>query len=180
MKQIIVGLWAVGVTLGAAYVAATSRMDAPLDDTPRLEGLRYTSLPTLSIPVVEEGRVSGYVVLRLVYTADTAVLNNLASSPDPFLSDEVFRTLYASAETEFGRLKRLDMAAFTEAVRTAVNSRMGDEVIEDLLVDGLNYVDLSDPSAAAAANAIADGAPQDVRQVVPQSATTSSLKPQES
>lgn len=179
MKLIIVGVWAVIVTLGASYGMALTRLDAPGDETPGFEGLRYTSLPTLSVPIVEEGKVSGYVVVRLVYTADSGVLRNLAAPPDPFMSDEVFRFLYANAETRFGNLSRIDIDSFVATVKSRVNERMGDEVIEDLLVDGLNYVDLSDPQAAAAANALVDGASGSVRTVTTQSVTSpSSAQPQ--
>lgn len=157
MKLIIVGVWAVLVTLGAGYGMAISRLDAPPEEGPRLEGLRYTSLPTLSVPVLEQGRVTGYVVVRVVYTADAGVLRTLAAPPDPFLSDEIFRAMYDRAETRFGNLRRIDIDEFAATVRANVNERMGAEVVEDLLVDGLNYVDLSDPTSAAAAQALADG-----------------------
>ena len=110
MKLFLVGLWTVCVTIGAGYAAAAWKLDAAqAAPKPRLEGLRYTSLPTMSVPVLEGGRVAGYVVVRLVYTADAAVLRALASEPDAFITDEVFRALYARAELQFGRLARLDL-----------------------------------------------------------------------
>lgn len=183
MKLAIIGLWAVLVTVGAGYGMAITRLDAPKDGGPSIEGLRYTSLPTMSVPVVEGGRVNGYVVVRMVYTADAGMLRSLATPPDPFLSDEVFRNLYARAETRFGALKRIDIDDFSETVRSRVNERLGAEVVEDLLVDGLNYVDLSDPAAAEAANSLAEGAamrePASVRPATPRgSAAPSSAKPQ--
>lgn len=144
MKLILVGIWAVCVTLGTGYAVAAWKMGADTNEPePRLEGLQYTSLPTLSVPVLHEGTVEGYVVVRMVYTADSSVLRTLAAEPDPFISDEVFRALYARAETSFGRLVRLDLGEFAEEVRQRVNERMGDEVVQDLLVDGLNYIDLA-------------------------------------
>ncbi|GAB5375501.1 MAG: hypothetical protein AcusKO_19630 [Acuticoccus sp.] len=171
MKLILVGIWAVCVTLGTSYAVASFKMGASQEeDVPRLEGLQYTSLPTMSVPVVQSGKVKGYVVVRMVYTADSAVLRTLAAEPDPFISDEVFRALYGNADVAFGRLVRLDLAALAEGARVRVNERMGDEVVQDLLVDGLNYVDLSgtDPATAAAlaqgdADAVADGAAMPAR-----------------
>ena len=160
---LLVGMWAVVVTLGAGYAAASFKLNSVEEEAkPKLEGLRYTSLPTMSVPVVEHGRVEGYVVVRMVYTADAAVLRSLASEPDPFLTDEIFRSLYARAETDFGKLARLDLGNFSEEVRENVNTRMGAEVVQDLLVDGLNYIDLSDPDAMrkVAAAAQSAGVPQ--------------------
>lgn len=153
MKLILVGIWAVCVTLGTSYAVASFKMGAEkAQETPRLEGLQYASLPTMSVPVVQGGKVQGYVVLRMVYTANSAVLNKLAAKPDPFISDEMFRALYGRAEVSFGRLARLDLAGLADEARQRVNERMGDEVVQDLLVDGLNYVDLAgaDPATAAA------------------------------
>lgn len=174
MRLFVVGIWAVLVTVGAGFVVAQMRISAPSDeDGPRLEGLRYTSLPTMSVPVVEDGRVSGYVVVRMVYTADAAVLRGLASEPDAFITDEIFRALYGSADTAFGRLVRLDLDALAAEARERVNARLGDEVVQDLLVDGLNYIDLTNPEEAAAARAsaspvlIPEGPGAEVRQATP-------------
>ncbi|MBJ3778655.1 hypothetical protein [Acuticoccus mangrovi] len=164
MKLFIIGIWAVCVTLGAGYAVAAWKLDSGEGVVkPRLEGLRYTSLPTMSVPVLEGGRVSGYVVARMVYTADAAVLRGLASEPDPFITDEVFRSIYGRAETRMGRLIRFDLEGLAEEARQRVNERMGDEVVQDLLVDGLNYIDLSSPDAANAVAALGggSGAPTD-------------------
>ena len=82
-------------------------------------------------------------------------MRDLAAKPDPFITDEMFRALYDRAEIVFGRLGRLDLAALADEVRARVNERMGDDVVADLLVDGLNYIDLTSPEAVAAARATA-------------------------
>ncbi|MCF3932496.1 hypothetical protein L1787_03580 [Acuticoccus sp. M5D2P5] len=146
MKLFLVGVWAVCVTLGAGYAVASWKMqETDKQETPRLEGLRYTSLPTISVPVVQGGQVTGYVVVRMVYTADAAVLRGLASEPDPFITDEIFRSIYGNAEASFGKLARFDLASLAEEAKVRVNERMGAPVVEDLLVDGLNYIDLTAP-----------------------------------
>ena len=153
MKLFLVGIWAVFVTLGTGYAVASWKVGSSAEEEqPRLEGLRYTSLPTMSVPIVQGGKVEGYVVVRMVYTADTGVLRSLAAEPDPFISDEIFRALYARAETAFGRLVRIDLAELAETARVRVNERMGDEVVQDLLVDGLNYIDLASANAQSAQN----------------------------
>jgi len=143
MKLVLVGLWAIFVALGSGYAVASWKVDSDGDEPAvKLEGLRYTSLPTMSVPVIGGGEVKGYVVVRVVYTADAATLRTISAEPDPFISDEVFRALYDRAETRFGRLARIDLADFAETVRASVNTRLGDDVIQDILVDGLNYIDL--------------------------------------
>ena len=154
MKLLLAGVWAVVITLGAGYGAMSWKLSqVETEEKPKLEGLKYTSLPTMSVPVVDRGKVEGYVVVRMVYTADSAVLRALASEPDAFITDEIFRTIYANAETDFGKLARLDLTELAEGAKTRVNERMGDAVIKDLLVDGLNYIDLNSPDAAQAAAA---------------------------
>lgn len=144
MKLVLVGLWAIFVALGSGYAVASWKVDSAGDEAPvKLEGLRYTSLPTMSVPVLGSGEVKGYVVVRVVYTADAATLRLISAEPDPFISDEVFRTLYDRAEIHFGRLARIDLNEFAETVKTGVNKRLGDDVIQDILVDGLNYIDLA-------------------------------------
>ncbi|WP_108662741.1 hypothetical protein [Acuticoccus kandeliae] len=148
MKLFLVGLWAVCVTLGTGYAVAAWKLNQGEEqETPRLEGLRYTSLPTMSVPVLQNGNVSGYVVVRMVYTADAAVLRALASEPDAFITDEVFRSIYGRAEASFGKLVRFDLASLADEAKARVNERMGADVVQDLLVDGLNYIDLASAPA---------------------------------
>ncbi len=85
------------------------------------------------------------------------MLRNLAAEPDAFITDEIFRALYGRAEAAFGKLKRIDLGALAGEARTNVNTRMGDAVVQDLLIDGLNYIDLSSPEAAERAAQLARG-----------------------
>ncbi len=155
MKSLIVGLWAILVTLGAGYAVSSMNIggstEVSAEDGPQFETLEYTSLPTLSVPVIHQGGVAGYVVVRIVYTADEAVLQAVASTPDPFLTDEIFRSLYGSAEIEAGRLQPLNLEELAGEVRDRVNERMGDAVVRDLLVHGINYISASDMPAGPAA-----------------------------
>lgn len=143
------------VTLGASYavssmnIGATAAVDPA--DGPSFETLEYTSLPTLSVPVLHQGGVAGYVVVRIVYTADEAVMARIASTPDPFLTDEIFRSLYDRAEIQAGRLQPLNLAELAVDVKERVNARMGDDIVLDLLVHGINYISASDMPAGAAA-----------------------------
>jgi len=156
MRTVIVGLWAVLVTLGASYAVAQMKIATPDAETaPASDGISYVSLPTLSVPVVEAGRLSGYVVVRLVYTADGTVLHNLAAQPDAFVADEIFRRLYGNAKTRLGSLVRLDLKGLASGARAAVNERLGDDVVQDILFDGLNYIDLARRTASASQRAAA-------------------------
>ena len=144
MKLVLSGLWVCVVTFGAAFGAAT--WQAGLDhavEEPHLKGLEYRRLPTISVPMIEDGEVKGHVVARFVYTADAGRLAGLSVDPDPFVVDALFAEIYENGRVTFGQLSRYELGRIAEAVIGRANGRLGAPLVEDLLVEGINYVDRS-------------------------------------
>lgn len=153
MNGVVVGVWACLMTIAAGFGAAQWWSDLPAArEEPYLEGLEYTRLPTISVPMISDGQITGYVVIRLVYTADAGVLNALSIPPDAFVVDEAFREIYTNGRVEFGQIGKYQLNEMIRRIVDAVNARLEADVVRDLLIEGLNYVDrtLPPPSEAPA------------------------------
>jgi hypothetical protein len=144
MKLLLTGLWVCVVTFGAAFGAATWQAGLEHDvEEPHLKGLEYRRLPTISVPMIADGAIDGYVVARFVYTADAGRLAALSVDPDPFVIDAAFSEIYENGRVEFDRISKYELGRIAEAVVTRVNERLAQPLVEDLLVEGINYVDRS-------------------------------------
>jgi len=55
--------------------------------------------------------------------------------------DEAFRRIYTDGKIEFDQMSKYDLDEMTKAIRTNVNTRLGADLIHDLLIDEVNYVD---------------------------------------
>jgi hypothetical protein len=142
IRLVLAGLWAclltAGTSYGVAYWKENGTLLAPKEEF--IGGLQYQKTRALSIPMVEDGSVQGYIVARFVFTVEAKTLRELTVPPEPFVVDEVFRRLYADEHLDFRKLARYDLSALTTAVKQRVNERMQADVVQDVLVEDFNFV----------------------------------------
>jgi hypothetical protein len=105
-----------------------------------LDGLQSQKTRVLSVPMVENGAVQGYIVARFVYTVEATTMRQLAVPPEPYVVDEAFRRIYADERLDFRKLARYDLSILTGAIKQRVNERMQAEIVQDVLIEDFNYV----------------------------------------
>ncbi len=141
MKLLVTGLWICAVTIASCYGAVTWGGGLFAKKTEAyLEGLQYQKLAPINIPMIADGRVQGYVIAVLVFTADARLMHTLPVPPNAFVVDEAFRQIYADPNLDFRKLAKYDITKRLAEVRGAVNTRLGAEVVKDVLVDEMNFV----------------------------------------
>ncbi len=142
IRLLLTGLWVCMLTAGGSYAVAYWKERGSLlpQKEEYLEGLQYQKTRTLSVPMVENASVQGYIVARFVYTVDARTLHQLSVPPEPFVVDEAFRKIYADDRLDFRKLSRYDLSVLTTAIKQRVNERMQADIVQDVLVDEFNYV----------------------------------------
>ncbi|CAN0601198.1 hypothetical protein [Roseibium polysiphoniae] len=144
IKMLVVGLWMPIAALGSSYATVywmNDKMAASDGETAGLGGLDYETIRPVNVPILSDGALQGYVVAKLVFTADADALRELPVPPHPFLIDEAFRRIYADEALDFKRLERYDLDALTSHLKGAANQRIGSDVVQDVLVEEFNYFD---------------------------------------
>ena len=142
IRLLLIGLWVCILTAGASYAVVYMGENGSIL-TPReeyLDGLQYQKTRVLSIPMVENGSVRGYIVAQFVYTVEGRTLHQLSVPPEPFVVDEAFRKIYADDSMDFRKLARYDLTVLTAAIKQRVNERMHGDIVKDVLVEDFNYV----------------------------------------
>ena len=142
IRLVLTGLWVCILTAGGSYAVAYWKENGSLlsQKDEYLDGLQYQTTRTLSVPMVENGSVQGYIVARFVYTVDARTMHQLSVPPDPFVVDEAFRRIYADDRLDFRRLARYDLSLLTSAIKQRVNERMQADIVQDVMVEDFNYV----------------------------------------
>jgi flagellar basal body-associated protein FliL len=143
IRYLLIGVWACVVTAGAAYGTATYLSGAEPEKpiTEAFGGIDYVKLEPLSVPVIRDGEVIGYVVTRIVYAIDTATQKKLGVAPDPFIADETFRTVYAKDPVNPRKPEKYDLETLAATIRKNVNARFKAEVVRDVLIQQFDFVD---------------------------------------
>jgi hypothetical protein len=142
IRSLLIGLWVCLLTAGGSYTVAYWKENGSLlpQGDEYLDGLQYQKTRVLSVPMVENGSVQGYLVARFVYTVDARTMHQLSVPPEPFVVDEAFRKIYADERLDFRKLARYDLSILTTAIKQRVNERMQADIVQDVLVEDFNYV----------------------------------------
>ena len=143
IKLIAVGLWVACVALGSSYVMASmagGSSDEAGEEVSYFVGLDYRTTDNITIPMISDAAIQGYILARFVYTIDGKTVAQLKVPPDPFILDEAFRRLYATEGFDFAKPERFDLPALTKDIREAVNARYGSNLVRDILVEQFDYI----------------------------------------
>ncbi|MEQ8448937.1 MAG: hypothetical protein RIB97_04550 [Nitratireductor sp.] len=145
IKFVIGALWIVAVTIGSIFFAFSATGDK--DDTGErayLEGLEYYKTEIVTVPVIQKGEVRGYFLTRLVYTVEPEKLKKLELPIDTLLVDQLYTYLFSNPQIDFSQTDTLDIVALRNGLRDSINERVGDKLIEEVLVQQIDYLTKSD------------------------------------
>lgn len=146
IRIIAIGLWICAVAFGSLFLAvrqnASSTGEAQAATGGFAEnfgGVDYVKTDVMSVPIISNGGVAGYVVTQLVYTVDSNIRKKLTVPLEFFISDEIFRKFYGS----YSDTKEVEKVSFEDvraSIITDLNARFPEPVIKDLLVEQFNYI----------------------------------------
>ncbi|MDQ0506692.1 hypothetical protein [Xanthobacter agilis] len=146
IRFIIIGVWVCVVALASTYAAAywvTGSEHGKAEDS-YLSGLEYRRLPVITVPMVIDGSVKGYVLVKLVFTADASLLRKMPIDPGIFAVNAAFQEIYVNGRVEGGKMAKYNLPEMLERIRQATNAHLNGDVVREVLVDSLNYVDKTD------------------------------------
>ncbi len=145
VKILGTGIWLVIVALAATYFSVTLAMAPEEDpDAAHRAALETVRGDVTSLPVIADGAVKGYFLTRMSYIADRAKLAEVNVPIDALITDELFTQLVGNKVLDLQQNDGFDLDAFRNQVRDALNARLGDEVIEDVLVEQIDYLSKAD------------------------------------
>ncbi|AQS40922.1 MAG: Hypothetical protein BHV28_01990 [Candidatus Tokpelaia hoelldobleri] len=139
VRYILVGVWVCLVTAGALAFGAYSQDKSPAQAVEIPPTLTQERTNLMSVPVIVNGNVAGYIITQLLYTVDIDARKQLSLPLGAFINDEVFRIFYGA----YSDTRSVEMVQFDEVrqkIIDAVNQRFPQPVLKDLLVDQFNYV----------------------------------------
>lgn len=84
MKRWLAGcLWLIAVTAASAYVGVTIKLGSPANAPAQKSssGLESKKVEPVNVPIIANGNVEGYIVVQIVYHADSTILGKLPVPP---------------------------------------------------------------------------------------------------
>lgn len=155
IRTAVVGLWVCAVTLVGGYFG-TQWQPKTNDSHAAAEKVATFKIKPLSIPILKNGDVSGYVVCRFTYLASADVIKGLAVKPDAFVMDAAFSSIYTGRDMDITKLNKDSWNDVAKSVKAAVNVRYGRDVLQDLVLDEFTYVTAEMARSGGESNANAE------------------------
>jgi len=143
IKFIIMGIWVLLVTLGGLFVGnMMSDGEAALNtDIDKEDEEKRTQANTdiMTVPVMVEGQVKGYILVQLTFVMDEKIKSEIDLPLVPFVNDAVFTEFFGSY-TDVHQVEKVRFEPSRERLIANINQRFGMPIIKDLLVQQFNFI----------------------------------------
>lgn len=142
IKTLLIGLWVCVVALGSSYffVQMNNSSAAHVPSEAEVEVIEFIKTDMVSVPVIREGKVQGYLVAQLSFAVNKTATKKLAFEPTPYLVDVAYRALYENSAIDFAQLQPQDLTLLAQKILEGANAKLGGEVVKDVLMNEINYV----------------------------------------
>lgn len=141
LLSLVACLSTVGGVYGAVMWKSSLSADPSKDEHAKLQILRT---PMVSVPILLDGQVLGYVVTRLRFAADSELVKESSIQPEAFVADEAFRLIYETAPKDIKTGRKNALKELTENIASGANQRLGRNVVKDVMIDSWTYLSKQD------------------------------------
>ncbi len=141
LKVVLAGLWVCAVSLGAVFLSvhlATAPVEDP--EIARKAGLELVKGESITIPLIADGKVSGYFLGRVSFMMNKEKMAGATLPMTELMTDEMFTLLVGNKMVDLDNMSAFDVGKFRELVKTDLNTRLGDGFIDEVLVEQLDFL----------------------------------------
>jgi hypothetical protein len=138
--MLLLGLVVVIATLGGSYAAMQFPRGEPGKTEEAAEKAEVVKLDPVSVPVVREGKIQGYVIGRFAFSASASALRKDKDALILYASESIFRSVYEEEGLDFTALKIVDVDKLIARMLAKANARIGHPTIVQIFVESMNFL----------------------------------------
>ncbi|AQX27715.1 MULTISPECIES: hypothetical protein [unclassified Bartonella] len=142
IRMIAMGLWVCLVALGALVLGIRMSAVDPnsLEETsPIAVEIGSNNTEIMSVPVLVDGDVQGYVIVQLTYVVDKTVEKEISIPIGVLINDTIFQYFWGSY-SDVRAIEKVKFQMIKKRIIDDVNQRFSKVVLKDLLVKQFNYL----------------------------------------
>lgn len=141
-KILGIGLWVCIVTLGAVYgsIYLATVPAGPSEEETKKAALELIRGEPITIPVIGNGDVTGYFLTRISFMMDKEKVKGQTLPTTELMTDQLFTLLVGNKMVDIGNVSAFDVNDFREKIKTEMNARLGEGMVDQVLIEQLDYV----------------------------------------
>ncbi|MEQ1709825.1 MAG: hypothetical protein ABL908_00320 [Hyphomicrobium sp.] len=146
IKLVAVGVWAIVVTVGAAFGAIElGLVQSMLQGKVKLTAQTGTlNTPTLSVPIMQGGTVVGYILAKFAVTITLEPGASSSGRLEDLVADEAFKVIFQQSAEEISDARKPALTALTKAIQDGINAREKKDRVQDVLIKEWSYLKKED------------------------------------
>lgn len=146
VKLLLTGLWVCIVTLGAVYFSVQmSAAPAPVDEEAKKKEMQeLVRGESITIPVIANGAITGYFLSRVSFMMDREKIKGVKLPMTELTTDELFTLLIGNKMVDLSKPGAFDLEKFRSSIKDDMNSKLGDGLVAEVLVEQLDYLSKED------------------------------------
>lgn len=141
IKLIATGIWILVVTLGGVYAAVTFGNHNAADKSAEVVlPPHFVQSETVTLPVLTDGKVSGYFLLRASLQVDDDAMKDLKVPVPTFLTDELYTLLVGDRLVNVKDADRFDVNGFKAKIKDGLNARLEKPLVKQVLIEQMDFI----------------------------------------
>ncbi|MFS2152065.1 hypothetical protein [Rhizobium sp. Rhizsp42] len=163
IKLVLTGVWVCVITLAAVYMSVhLATAPAPAPDQSKQSLVELVKGESITIPVVHDGAVSGYFLGKISFMVNKEMLKGATLPLTEMTTDELFSLLVGNKMVDISNMKAFDPIAFRDMIKKDLNTHLGGEYIDQVLLEQLDYLSKEEVAANASGQPKKTGKPVNV------------------
>jgi hypothetical protein len=141
VKMLIAGVWGAVMAFAGAYLNVFLSTPSPEGkDEGHSAKIEQVQSELTGVPMIEDGRVTGYLVFRFNSTIDAAKLGDKPVEPLPYLLDAAFRSCYEYGSKGIHKIRPDDIEAVGKDIADRANKRFGADAVIAVNLEQFNFI----------------------------------------
>jgi flagellar basal body-associated protein FliL len=140
IKLIATGIWILVVTLGGVYAAVTFGNKGANPTAEVVHPPHFVQSETVTLPVVVDGKVSGYFILRASLQVDEDALKEVNVPVPTFLTDELYTLLVGDKLVDVKAADKFDVNGFKAKIKDGLNARLEKPLVKQVLIEQMDFI----------------------------------------
>jgi hypothetical protein len=143
IKFLAVGIWTILLLSGSVYLFYGNKKTSQeelIEKSAYLGKLEVVKLEPMSITIIRQNKLQGYVILDISFTIETSKKAKLSVPAELLLRDVVNSSVFGNTEIDINHLDRFDFKKFKEHVLKKIHNRFGKDYISDVLIERIDFI----------------------------------------
>ncbi len=147
MKALFIGVWVASILSGSVYFFGSMQAKSKNSSEPvaaYFGGLDYVSLEPMTVVVIRENEVRGYLILEAVFTIKQSDIPRLSVPVEFLLRDLIIGSVHNNPDIDIFRLEKFNLKKFQTQMLADINLKMGEKTIHDILIQKIDFISKDD------------------------------------